>query len=112
MGGVELHTSLLVASQKRAKVFPIFLCLHELEGAEENLLGVREFLESVDEGELVLEAVELDDDGVLLNEVALLGVEDEFALLFGEMGGEDDLFLDAAEDLVQIGVLGLGKDSS
>lgn len=60
----------------------------------------------------MFEALDFDDDGVLLEVRLHLGVEDELALLFGEVGGEDDCFLDCVEDFVHFVVFGLGEDGS
>jgi len=57
----------------------------------------------------VLEALDLDDNRVLLQVGAHLGVKDQLALLLGEVRGEDDFLLYRAEDGVEVAVVGLGE---
>lgn len=60
----------------------------------------------------MFEALDFDDDGVLLEVRLHLGVEDELALLFGEVGGENDGFLDGVEDFVQFVAFGGEEDGA
>lgn len=109
---VQPDTGLLVPSEQGAEVAPVLPRLHQSQDFSKGLLGVRDVLEAVDGGELVLKAIELDNHGVLLDVVSHLWVKDELALLLGQVGGEDNLVLDRVKGLVQLCVFGLGKDSA